>query len=50
MKKKTVAIVPAFNEETTIGRVVKKLFKYVDNVIVVSDGSKDNTIKIAKKK
>ena len=49
MKKKTVAIVPAFNEETTIGRVVKKLFKYVDNVIVVSDGSKDNTIKIAKK-
>ena len=49
MKKKTVAVVPAFNEETTIGDVVKKLSKYVDKIIVVSDGSNDNTIKIAKK-
>jgi len=49
MKKKTVAVVPAFNEETTIGVVVKKLSKYVDKIIVVSDGSNDNTIKIAKK-
>lgn len=49
MKKKTIAIVPAFNEEDTIGKVVKKLHKYVNKVIVVSDASWDKTESIAKK-
>ena len=49
MKKNTIAIIPAYNEEKTIGRVIKKLRKYVDKIIVVSDGSYDETVKIAKK-
>ena len=49
MKKKTIAIVPAFNEEATIGYVVRKLHKYVHKVIVVSDASWDKTEIIARK-
>ncbi|MEK7546333.1 MAG: glycosyltransferase family 2 protein [Patescibacteria group bacterium] len=39
------AIVPAFNEESTIGAVVKALrsARGVDEVVVVSDGSSDRT-------
>lgn len=49
MKKNTIAIVPAFNEERTIGIVIKNLLNYVNEVIVVSDCSSDNTLKISKK-
>ncbi len=44
-----IAIIPAYNEEKTVGSVVKKAKKYVDEVVVVNDGSKDNTEKNAKK-
>jgi len=46
-----IAIIPAYNEEKTIGEVLQTL-KNVDiitKIIVVSDGSTDNTVKIAKK-
>lgn len=37
-------IVPAYNEEKNIGRVVRGLFQYgYDKVLVVDDGSNDNT-------
>ena len=45
---KTVAIIPAFNEEKTIGEVVSKSKKYADEIIVIDDGSRDKTSKIAK--
>ncbi|MFZ2189771.1 MAG: glycosyltransferase family 2 protein [Candidatus Magasanikiibacteriota bacterium] len=38
-----VAVVPAYNEEKTIGSVVQSLFAHVDKVIVVDDCSRDNT-------
>lgn len=44
----TVAVVAAYNEAKTIGRVVKELLSVVDKVIVVDDGSADETSKIAK--
>ncbi len=44
-----VAVIPAYNEELTIGKIVKKARKYVDEVIVVDDGSTDNTAIEAKK-
>ena len=49
MKKKIFAVIPAYNEEKQISRVVKKTKKYVNNVVVVDDGSKDKTKDTAKK-
>lgn len=44
-------IIPAFNEAKTVGKVVKtvKEVKYVDEIIVVDDGSYDKTSQVAKK-
>ncbi len=44
---KIVTIVPAYNEEKTIHKVVSSLIKY-SNVIVIDDCSTDGTSKIAK--
>jgi glycosyltransferase involved in cell wall biosynthesis len=42
-------IVPAFNEEKKIGRVLRDLFEHgYSNVVVVDDGSRDKTGLIAK--
>ncbi len=45
------AIIPAYNEETTIGSVIKALKKSpdVDRIVVVSDGSEDKTVDAALK-
>lgn len=40
---KTIVVIPAFNEEETISDVVSSLQIYVDQVIVVDDGSTDKT-------
>jgi len=49
-KIKVAAIVPAYNEGKTIGNVLKtlKLAKELDEIIVVSDGSTDQTAQISK--
>lgn len=48
MDNKEVAIViPALNEEATIGEVVEDAIRYVDKVVVVDDGSTDQTGSIA---
>ena len=44
---KITAILPAYNEEVSIGSVVLNTKKYVGNIIVVDDGSTDNTVEIA---
>jgi len=44
------AIIPAYNEEKTIGKIITNTKKYVDKVIVVDDGSTDKTSEIAIKK
>ena len=44
----TYIVIPAFNEETVIESVVTKLLKFFKNVVVVNDGSTDNTKKIIK--
>ena len=44
---KITAILPAYNEEVSLGSIVLNTKKYVDNVIVIDDGSTDNTIEIA---
>jgi len=48
-KKRVVVIIPAYNEARVIGEVVKGIIKalhkadYPGDVVVVNDGSKDNT-------
>ncbi|PRX33630.1 glycosyl transferase family 2 [Orenia metallireducens] len=48
---KITAVIPAYNEEKTIKEVatIVNRHRLVDEVIVVSDGSTDNTVKIATK-
>jgi len=46
--KYTIAVIPCYNEEATIGSVVLKAKHHVDEVLVVDDGSTDDTAKIAK--
>ena len=46
---KTIVIIPAFNEQAAIGEVVQKSLQYADDVLVVDDGSSDNTSEIAEK-
>ncbi len=41
-------ILPAYNEEVSIGSIVLLTRFYADNVIVVDDGSADRTAEIAK--
>ncbi len=38
------AVVPAYNEETLISRVIETMPDYVDRIVVVDDASKDGTI------
>ena len=42
-----IAILPAYNEEKMIGSVVRSLFGYVDEIVVVDDGSRDQTAILA---
>ncbi|MEA2036316.1 MAG: glycosyltransferase family 2 protein [Nanoarchaeota archaeon] len=52
---KVVVTIPAYNEEKTIGRVISNIKKIMDSgkynykILVVDDGSKDNTVNISKK-
>ena len=45
---KIVALIPALDEEKTIGSVVRGALKYVDHVVVVDDLSSDNTASVAR--
>lgn len=50
-KEKVLVIVPAYNEEKSLKKVVEDIKKEAPNVdyIIVNDGSKDNTIDICEK-
>ena len=37
------AVIPAFNEEKNISKIITSTIRYVDNVVLVDDGSKDKT-------
>ena len=50
MKNNALAIIPAYNEENTVGQVVRSIFATSGgvDVLVVSDGSQDRTVSEAK--
>ncbi len=43
------AVIPAYNEETNIRKVIIETKKYISNIIIVDDGSKDRTSEEAEK-
>ena len=48
MSEKTVVLIPAYNAARTIGDVVKACRDVVNNVVVIDDGSRDETAATAK--
>jgi len=46
-KPKIIAGIPAYNEERFISEVVRKTSRFVDEVIVIDDGSTDRTVQVA---
>lgn len=44
---KITVIIPAYNEEKTIQQVIREVKSYTENIIVIDDGSTDNTRKMA---
>ena len=49
MRNKTFLIIPAYNEAERIGAVLEKAKQYCKDIIVIDDGSSDQTFAIAKK-
>jgi glycosyltransferase involved in cell wall biosynthesis len=47
--RKTVwAIIPAYNAESSVGKIIERTKKYIPRVIVVNDGSTDRTEDVAR--
>lgn len=50
--KKCIVVIPAFNEECSIGKVIRKIPREVADfdmqILVVNDGSTDDTVKVSK--
>ncbi len=44
---KTIAVIPAYNEEKIVAQVVQAVKKQVDQIVVVDDGSVDTTANLA---
>ncbi len=42
-RPKLIAVMPAYNEATTIASVLERLYPLVDRLLIVDDGSTDNT-------
>jgi glycosyltransferase involved in cell wall biosynthesis len=47
--KSIAVVIPAYNEEKLLGKVVETMPDYVDYVVVVDDCSSDNTVAVAQK-
>lgn len=50
-KSRVLVIIPAYNEEKSIGRVIKKVQENIPgvDVVVIDDGSRDGTAKVARR-
>src|SRR3954447_20160264 len=48
-RQRRIAVVPAYNEEPTVKGVLERLYPLVDELVVVDDGSTDNTREVVEK-
>ncbi len=48
-EKKCCVLIPTFNNSVVLGKVIKDVLQYTKNVIVVNDGSTDNTLDVLNK-
>lgn len=48
-KPRVVAAIPCYNEERFVAEVIRRAREYVDEVIVIDDGSEDNTLEVAER-
>lgn len=46
---KNFCIIPALNEEERIVNVINQVKKYIDNIVIVDDGSSDRTYEVSRK-
>ena len=44
---KTCLLLPAYNESKTIGRIIQESSEFINEIIVIDDGSLDETAEIA---
>lgn len=50
LKEKVIVVLPAYNASLTLEKTIHEMpVDYVDEIILVDDGSKDNTVEIAKR-
>lgn len=49
VKENVYVVIPAYNESKHISDVIKKVKNYASSIIIVDDGSKDNTYELALK-
>lgn len=49
MTRRVIALIPAYNEAARVGDVVATTSRYVDEVVVIDDGSVDGTAAVAVK-
>lgn len=47
-KSSVIAIIPAYNEAPNIQKIIEETRKYVGSIIVIDDGSEDNTAELAR--
>ena len=47
-ERKCCVLIPTFNNSAVLPEVIKNILQYTDNIIVVNDGSADNTLDIIK--
>lgn len=48
MSEKTLIVIPAYNAARTLGDVVKSCINIINNILVVDDGSRDDTAAVAR--
>lgn len=44
---KIVAVIPAYNAAQTLGDVIREALKFINNIVIINDGSKDETAAVA---